>query len=111
MSETQQLKKMRLELLGNSNDTTKDEIFLDKLNDAKVLALNTLYPYNDEIDTLPNNVRLRNWQVRCAIELYNAMERVGVQTYSENGLSVSFLSSLISSSLMNEIIPKAGVPR
>ena len=96
MSETQQLKKMRLELLGNSNDTTKDEIFLDKLNDAKVLALNTLYPYNDEIDTLPNNVRLRNWQVRCAIELYNAMERVGVQTYSENGLSVSFLSSLIS---------------
>ena len=111
MSETQQLKKMRLELLGNSNDTTKDEIFLDKLNDAKVLALNTLYPYNDEIDTLPNNVRLRNWQVRCAIELYNAMERVGVQTYSENGLSVSFLSSLVSSSLMNEILPKAGVPR
>lgn len=111
MSETQQLKKMRLELLGNSNDTTKDEIFLDKLNDAKVLALNTLYPYNDKIDTLPNNIRLKNWQVRCAIELYNSMERIGVQTYSENGLSVSFLSSLISSSLMNEIIPKAGVPR
>lgn len=111
MSEIQQLTKMRLEILGNSSDSTKDEVFLEKLNDAKIVALNALYPYNNEIDILPNNVRLKNWQVRCAIELYNAMERVGVQTYSENGLSVSFLSSLVSSSLMNEIIPKAGVPR
>lgn len=111
MSEIQQLKKMRLEILGNSNDVTKDESFKDKLDDAEIVALNALYPYNDKIDRLPETRRLKNWQTRCAIELYKAMERIGVQSYSENGLSVMYLTSLVSSSLMNELIPKAGVPR
>lgn len=111
MSEIQQLKKMRLNILGNSSDSTKDEIFKDVLTDAEVVALNALYPYNDEIIELPNTFRLKNWQTRCAIELYKAMERIGVQSYSENGLSVSYLTGLISNSLMNELIPKAGVPK
>lgn len=107
-----QIEKMRLEILGNKTDNSKDEMFESKLEDAEVVALNTLYPYDLTKTTLGDNIRLRNWQTRCAIELYKAMERVGVQSYAENGLSVSYLTSLISNDLLNELTPpKAGVPR
>lgn len=112
MSQEEQLNKMRLEIIGDITDTTKDEVFKAKLDDAEIVALNTLYPYDltkNELDK--TNKRLINWQVRCAIELYKAMERIGVQSYAENGLSVSFLTSLLSSNLINELVPKAGVPK
>lgn len=112
MSQEEQLTKMRLEIIGDVANDTKDEVFKTKLDDAEIVALNTLYPYDltkTELDK--TNKRLLNWQTRCAIELYKAMERIGVQAYSENGLSVSFLTSLISTNLLNELVPKAGVPR
>lgn len=112
MSQEEQLNKMRLEILGDVADNSKDEVFQLKLDDAEIVALNTLYPYDltkTEIDK--TNKRLINWQTRCAIELYKAMERIGVQTYTENGLSVSFLKSLLSTNLINELVSKAGVPK
>lgn len=112
MSKEEQITKMRLEILGDIADTTKDTMFESRLDDAEVVALNTLYPYDltkSELDI--TNKRLANWQIRCAIELYKAIERIGVQAYSENGLSVTFLTSLLSTSLMNELVPKAGVPK
>ena len=111
MSELEQLKRMRLEILKDSNNESLDDTFKIKLDDAEVVALNTLYPYNQEIQELPNNYRIINWQTRCAIELYKKIGTTNVQSYSENGLSVTFLTGLISTSLMNELIPKAGVPR
>lgn len=109
MSQIDQLNKMRLEILGSSTDTSKDEVFKSMLNDAKVVALNTLYPYNKEINELPDGERYKNWQVRCAIELYNKIGNENVQSYSENGLSVTFLSGLVSKQLINELGPsKAG---
>ena len=108
MSEYEQIQKMRLEILGDIDNDSKDDIFTSKLNDAECIALDTLYPYNNEIQELPNLKRLKMWQTRCAIELYKAMERTGVQSYSENGLSVSYLTTLISNELLNELVPKAG---
>lgn len=113
MSQEEQLKKMRLEILGDVTDNTEDEVFKLKLYDAEIVALNTLYPYDltkTTIDT-ENNKRLANWQTRCAIELYNKMESTNVQSYSENGLSVTYLTGLISSELLNELVPKAGIPK
>lgn len=111
MSEYEQILKMRLEILGDITDDSKDDIFTLKLNDAECIALDTLYPFNNEIQELPNLKRLKLWQARCAIELYNAMERYGVLSYSENGLSVSYLTSLVSKELIDELVPKAGVPK
>lgn len=112
MSQEQQLKKMRLEILGDVSDNSKDEVFKLKLDDAEIVALNTLYPYDEEQTEIDeDNKRLRNWQTRCAIELYRKMGTTNVQSYSENGLSVSFMSGLISSELMNELVPKVGVPK
>lgn len=111
MSQSEQLEKMRLEILGDKTSDTKDNVFKSKLDDAEIVALNALYPYNDTIQELPQNKRLKNWQVRCAIELYKKMGTTNIQSYSENGLSVTFLTGLISKELMNELVPKAGVPR
>ena len=61
MSQEQQLQKMRLEILGDSTNNTKDDVFNSKLDDAEVVALNTLYPYDltkTELDK--TNKRLAN---------------------------------------------------
>lgn len=113
MSQEEQLKKMRLEILGDIANKSKDDVFKLKLDDAEIVALNTLFPYDLSKDTIDaeNNKRLANWQTRCAIELYKAMERTGYQSYTENGLSVQFLTTLVSSDLLGELIPKAGIPK
>ena len=109
---SEQIKRMRLEILGDVADSTKDEVFKLKLDDAEVVALNTLYPYDYEQKELDKtNKRLMNWQTRCAIELYRKIGTTNAQSYSENGLSVTYMTGLISSSLMNELVPKAGVPK
>nr|DAM10945.1 MAG TPA: hypothetical protein [Caudoviricetes sp.] len=113
MSQEEQLFKMRLEILGDIKDTTEDQLFKSKLDDAEVVALNTLYPYDyDKRKLDKSNKRLANWQTRCAIELYSATSRLGISSYSENGMSATFLNSLVSSDLKNELRPpKAGVPK
>ena len=111
MSMEEQIKRMRLEILGNSTDTTLDEVFKLKLEDAEIVALNALYPFDEKVTSLPNEPRIKNWQTRCAIQLYKKMGTTNVQSYSENGLSVTFLTGLLPTELMNEIIPKAGVPK
>lgn len=99
--------KMRIEILNNAADTSQDDIFIEKINDAKGIALYVLYPFNEEAE-LPNTWRMNNWIVRCAIELYNKMSSLNVQSYSENGLSVSYLTGSISKVLLDQLIPKAG---
>ena len=68
MSSYKQLEKMRLEILGDVADKSKDKVFETKLDDAEIVALNALYPYNDEIQRLPQSKRLENWQVRDKAE-------------------------------------------
>lgn len=113
MSQEEQLLKMRLEILGNVANQSQDDVFKTKLDDAEIVALNTLYPYDLTKTTIDseNNKRLANWQTRCAIELYRKMGSTNVQSYSENGLSVTYLTGLISSELLNELVPKAGIPK
>ncbi len=113
MSQKDQLLKMRLEILGDVADDTKDEVFKIKLDDAEVVALNTLYPYDYEQKELDKtNKRLMNWQARCAIELYKKMGTTNVKSYCEDSFSVTYMTGLISSSLMNELRPpKAGIPK
>lgn len=111
MTEEQKIQEMRLELLGDINDSSNDDIFTLKLKQAKYIALETLFPFNKEIMNLPQRVN-DSWQVRCAIELYNQQGTEGYSQYSENGLSWSKAGGgLISKELMEELVPKADVPR
>lgn len=109
MTEEEQIKKMRLQILNDIDKTDRDEIFKTKLDDAKWIALDILYPYNKEIVELPS--RYSNWQVRCAIELYKAIGVEGYTSYSENGLVITRSGELISQGLINELTPHADVPR
>lgn len=111
MSQEKQIKIMRQKILNDITNSKFDDLFILMLNDAECVALDTLYPYDHTIQELPNERRYKNWQVRCAVELYEARKRVGVQSYSENNLNVSFLTTLISSDLMNKLNPKAGIPK
>ena len=108
--ETKQLEEMRLEILETISDSSKDDIFKLKLKQAKYIALETLYPFDKKINELPARIQ-EDWQVRCAIELYNKMGEEGYISYSENGLSYQKSSGLISKELMQELLPKADVPR
>ncbi len=102
---------MRVEILGDKNDSSKDFIFKEKLDEAKYKYLELVYPYDTEIDELPNN-RARKWQSKCAIELYNLIGNENVIQYSENGLSETYSKAGISKDLLNELPPpKAGVPK
>lgn len=101
---------MRREILGSSENLEKDEIFKDILYDAKYTYLRLVYPYNPEIEELPND-RARAWQTKCAIELYNLDGQSNLKSYSENGLSESYDKAGLSQDLLNELPPaKAGVP-
>ena len=102
--------KMRIMILGNSDDDSQDDIFTIKLDEARSVALDTLYPFDANAE-LPDTWRMNMWLVRCAIELYNRKDSDNVQSYSENGISVSYWSGKISKSLLDELIPKAGVPK
>lgn len=111
MSDEKQLEQMRLIILKDKDDDSQDELFEVYLENARAIQLNTLFPYNKEAVIEDSDFRLRNWQVRCAIELYGASDRSGVQSYSENGLSVSYYASLVSQSLLNELTARAGCPK
>ena len=104
------LQEMRLKILGDIDDDSKDELFQILLKNAKYIALNALYPFDWEAEELPKRVE-EDWVIRCAIELYDLMEDGAYTSYSENGLSWTKSSELVSYKLMNELTPKAGVPR
>lgn len=101
---------MRLEILEDIEDNSHDDIFKLKLKNAKFEYLGLVYPYNPEIEELPND-RAKNWQTKCAIEMYNMSGDENIIQYSENGLSETRAKAGISEDLLNELPPaKAGVP-
>ncbi len=101
---------MRLEILENPADTSQDEMFKRKLDDAKWRYLRLVYPFNPEIEELPNQ-RAKNWQLRCAIELYQNIGSENLIQYSENGLTEIRAKAGLSKDLLNDLPPaKAGVP-
>ena len=111
----QQLSEMRLIEFQKGNleskeDTSYDDVFVVMLKRAKYIALGTLYPFDLEINELPDRIK-EDWQVRCACELFDKLDSSNVQSYSENGLSITYFTGLLSSELINELTPKAGVPR
>ena len=77
------------------------------LEDSKYVALSLRYPYQDYSELeLPK--KYYNWQIRCAVEIYQGIGTEGVKSYSENGLSWTRDSGYISNELRIEIEPLAG---
>lgn len=110
MTDKEQLEMLRILVLKDSVDISQDELFITYLKCARAIQLNALFPFDDNATVSEDNFRLRNWQVRCAKELYESSDRSGIQSYSENGLNVSYFANIVSQSLMMELTPKAGCP-
>lgn len=112
ITEEEQLKEMRIEILEDSSDTSKDEVFKIKLKRAKFRYLRLVYPFRYKtMIELPDD-SARDWQTKCAIELYNLGGDENLKSYSENGLSETYARAGISQDLLNELPPsQAGVIR
>lgn len=104
--------KARLEILGNSLDTSKDNLIKIKLNEARALFLIIKYRTSTPpVSEIPQHYVY--WQILCAKELYNKNGTEGLSSYSENGIEISYdqALSLISPLLLSLVPPKAGVPK
>ena len=105
-----QIKRMRREILSNANDVSLDDIFKDRIDDAKFVFLDRVYPFDKNITEVPS--RYNNWVVRCAIELYNLSEDGDYSSYSENALAWTREEIGLSKKLLAELPPpQAGVPK
>ena len=99
-------------LIDRKDLDTQTKMAFQSYADHDLIDVDETENVTDLVNKLSNDRRLRNWQVRCAIELYKKMGTTNVQSYSENGLSVTYMTGLLSSELLNELSPpKAGVIR
>lgn len=96
-----------------TDETTYGKVLNNLLEDSKFIALSLKYPFDDTKEELPNTSKYNNWQIRCALELYNLLKSGGNDfvSYSENGISWTRDSSIISKQLKSEIMPKVGIPK
>ena len=106
-TEEQQVEIMRKEILQNKYDDSQDEIFKAKLRKAKNIYLESVYQLYQEINELPND-RAKEWQIDCAIELYNLGDEEDYISYSENGLSYTKDKAGLSKDLIKRLPPPKG---
>ena len=90
-------------------DIDNDNLITLHLDIAKRAILNRLYPYNPEKETMPAKYDLL--QCEIAIYLLNKRGAEGQLTHAENGISRSYESGYIPKSLLNQVIPYAGLPK
>ena len=101
-------KRIPMDITGITDDEVYNDMIDALLEDSKNIALSNIYPFKDW-SSLDLPKKYYNWQIRAAIELYNLADKAGIKSYSENGLSWSKATDLLSEGLMEEIIPKVGV--
>jgi hypothetical protein len=106
--ETTQLDLLKQRIPNNIGTQEEYEAALNRLlDDARNIALANLYPFEDWSEMeLPR--KYLNWQLRACVEIYTSLGPAGVKSYSENGLSFTREEGQLSSSLMEELISKAG---
>lgn len=116
MEENAQLIKLKELIPYDANKFADNEKYnaklLSLLENSQSIALSTLYPFLDDFEGIQLPKKYYNWQIRACIELYKWEENIGVKVYSENGLSWSRENDgPLSESLMEELVPYAGIPK
>lgn len=110
-SETTQLDllKERIEYDENifTDNATYEKVLNRLLEDSKYVALSLRFPYKD-YSNLELPIKYYNWQLRCAVEIYQGIGTEGIKSYGENGLNWTRDSGYISSEMRGEIEPLAG---
>ena len=104
MAQLERLKARIPDLIGNSRDALLNEL----LDTAKEVILLRRYPF---ANSLPDDLEPKylNLQVRIALDMYNKIGAEGEKAHSENGVTRTYGAQNISTDLLDEIVPKAGI--
>ena len=105
-TDVDQIEEMRL-VLGVTEQEASDEVLSLYLKRAKYIYLSLVYPFEREVEELPDN-RAKDWQTRCAIELYQLKDKGNLTRYSENGLSEGYGKAGLSEDLLSDLPPARG---
>lgn len=97
----------RLKTRLNVSGETEDDILTELLATASDIIMSVRHPYGDWPDEL--EPRYLGLQVRIAVDLYNKQGAEGETSHSENGVSRTYGAENVSSDLIAEITPKAGI--
>ena len=116
MAVKNQLDKLKIKIPYNErifkSNANYEALLSSLLDDALNIALATIYPFVEDYTELELPSKYLNWQIRAAVELYKNGDNQGYKSYSENGLSWTRTNDgALSDSLLEELIPKAGVPK
>ena len=99
----------QLKLLLGITDNNTDSLLNLLLKIAEDLALRTLNPFEEDIDSLVLPYKYNYLVVQMAKNMHDSLGSEIVKSYSENGLSISYrdLQNGVSKELLNQLIPKA----
>ena len=108
---TKLMKKIKYDkdIYGDMNNF--EMVIEDLIESSKHIALSLKYPFLEDYSKVEVPTKYKNWQYRCCIELHKLAGKEGITSYSENGLSWSKLTDGLPQSLLEEIIPRVGVPK
>lgn len=99
----------QIKLLLGITDSSKDALLNLLIEIAKDRALRILHPFEENFDTLLFPNKYDFWVVSAVQQMYQALGSEIVNSYSENGLSISYkeLQGSISKDMLGELIPNA----
>lgn len=100
--EIKELFKKEIELL-ETRFPEKTDVIEDEIENA----INIYRGLKQDFEISYFNEYEKNWIKRCAMELIErGIDTHNIQSYSENGYSLSYYESLISLELRREVFPK-----
>lgn len=102
---TENEKLLKLKELYDGDDT--DDILLDYLTMAGEVVINKCYPYRTDVTVVPE--RYENVQLEIAIYFLNKQGAEGESSHNENGIQRSYEKASVPNSILNRIMPFAGV--
>jgi len=107
----EKIEQMKLGFRAKYNYLSEDEVE-ELYEKALMIYLELQYPLHKTVHTIPErNLRGITWIKMCMQEI---LERSGVSSavaYSENGLSIRYDSSVVSSTLMQLLTPYGKIVR
>ena len=98
------IERLKVRIPEEDNDNLLQEYLIT----AKDIIMSHLYPFTDDYSSLLFPAKYVTLQIDIAEELYNKRGAEGEIAHSENGVSRSYESAGVSTTLLNRITPYIG---
>ena len=113
LNKEQILSDLKLWYFIPQEDTSQDELLKMFIQVAIDKAVALRYPFDLEKTQEDLEPRFSSWIFRASRSIYDSQGAYNIKSFSQNGLSITYenMQDGISTSLINEIMPKVGVPK